>query len=218
MARHNRIRNLLAWLDYGVDCSRQGNLKPNRQQPALLSWCRRFAKSQMDSVDPFRWPDDFEKVLPDLRRALLNTGLRNDLQLADAEEVAQHVLTRLWVVAAQAASGEHKGRDLSSIAKLTRYAIQIARNYVKEMRMAEARRRKSLPFPDPGNTSDTPTLPENITEILKLIDEPAREAIRLKFAEDLSLQAIADRMKISKTQAHNLVQRGRKQALRRLGK
>lgn len=172
----------------------------------------------MDSVDPFKWPDDFEKAYPGIHRGVISACLREGLQPADAEDVLQQVLLKLTLVAAQAACGEHKSRDFPTAVHLARYAITIALNYIKESRKADARR-KTSPLPEGGGSAGDAEAAHEFTDVLHLIDDSTeREAVRLKIAEDCSYQEIAERLNVSKTQAHNLVQRGGRQALRRLGK
>src|SRR5262245_22107597 len=131
----------------------------------------------MDSVDPFKWPDDFEKAYPGIHRGVISACLREGLQSADAEDVLQQVLWKLTFVAAQAARGEHKSRDFPTAVHLTRYAIKIARNYIKESRQAEARR-KTSPLPDGGAELGDARSAHEFTEVLHLIDDPTeREAV-----------------------------------------
>src|ERR1019366_2407111 len=170
----------------------------------------------MESTDPFNWPDDFDSVAEELKRCVLSVCARRGVQSADADDVVQHVLCKVAIAAADTTGGPHGDRDLSRRIYVLRYGIRIATNYITEIRRIETRR-KASPATDPDTLPSKEKSSEQFTELLDLIDHPLeRKAVRLKIVEDCSYQEIAEQMKVSKSQARNLVQRGGKQALRRL--
>jgi DNA-directed RNA polymerase specialized sigma24 family protein len=157
----------------------------------------------MDEPQSFQWPDDLERILPEVFRFIIGYGQRKwGIDFNTAEEIAQVVCGRLWA----------KREDVcfQGWPPLREYILFMARTAFREEREGRSHR---------GRLEYV----ENLTTFLKADDETGisldeclswllnaseREAVRLKVVEDIGIVETAKRLGLRVTTAHNRLKDG----------
>jgi RNA polymerase sigma factor (sigma-70 family) len=153
----------------------------------------------------FRWPEDLESLLGEIQRAVesLCRHYRAEEHMAD---VAQVVVLRLWQA--------RERLRFSNRRALFGYVQQVALHEIPaQLRAASGCGR--LQTRDPSALAETalaragpdPELPP-MEELLGLLGDPRqREAVRLRYAEGLTLEKVGERMGEKTSTVHLLINR-----------
>jgi RNA polymerase sigma factor (sigma-70 family) len=170
----------------------------------------------METDEPFKWPDDWKKVLPAVLRQVRRECAHMNQQDADAEEILAEVLFEIWN-AAEGPSSTKPRDGFPTPGEVVAYGVVIARNYIFKRNKKSANRPKTSHVDKPDDLPSKRAPGTEFAELLDLIDDPLqRHAVQLRFEMNYIIEEIAGELGVSVGKAHNLVVRGLKAIKRRL--
>jgi len=150
-----------------------------------------------EELAPFEWPVRWEPALPRILRRVRYVCRTADLSAQDADDVFQEVCLRI-------SFATMSSRHFPTENHLAKWAGRTAWSLVAELRrktpLAGSHDVSALPAPEgPRSEFDLATC------LFMLDDGEEREALRLKYGENLTLEAIARRLGMSIGKVHGLV-------------
>ncbi len=163
----------------------------------------------MGEAGSFRWPDDWLQALPEARRSAAAACYSMGIDFHEVEDMVQVVSLKLLQASQKTAPA---AKPFASPEEVGSWAWVVARNLALDLRRKRVRG-GAVTLVEPATLAATAAEPAardgNIAEYLeKITDLQQREAVRLRFLEDLGFEEIAARQEVSVTTAFNLVKRG----------
>ena len=150
----------------------------------------------------------FQQQVWPLRERLYRVAFRLLGERAEAEDVVQEAMIKLW----------ERREELATIKNVEGWCIRIVRNHGIDRYRSRKRRSSSGleqaaeladPTPDPSAQLQTRDMQTRIHRLIQQLPEQRRMVIQLREIDGMSYREIADQLKISLDQVRTDIHRGR---------